>query len=111
MENDLIEIFIGSEIETNYISSILSENNIDHIVENRFNQSLAAGWVSGSAYNSCIVKVNIEDSDKAKQLIKDRDASCMRPGFLPYGSLKDIRNILLQPKRKGRELHFQVPIE
>lgn len=71
MENNLTEIFIGSEIETNYISSILSENNIDYIIENRFNQSLAAGWVSGSTYNGCIVKVNIEDSDKAEQLIKD----------------------------------------
>ena len=71
MENNLIEIFIGSEIETNYISSILSENNIDHIVENRFNQSLTAGWVSGSAYNGCIVKVNIEDSDKAHQLLRE----------------------------------------
>ena len=38
MENNLTEIFIGSEIETAYISSILSDNDIYNIVENRLNQ-------------------------------------------------------------------------
>ena len=71
MENNLTEIFIGSEIETAYISSILSDNDIYNIVENRLNQSLAAGWVSGSAYNGCTINVYIEDADKAKQLIKE----------------------------------------
>lgn len=71
MENNFTEIFIGSEIETAYISSILSDNNIFSIVENRLNQSLAAGWVSGSAYNGCTISVNIEDADKAKLLINE----------------------------------------
>lgn len=71
MENNLIEIFIGSDIDANYISSILIENNIDCIVENTLTQSLSAGWVDGSQYNSTSICVNINDIDKAKQIIDE----------------------------------------
>lgn len=71
MENDLIEIFIGSDIEAGFISSILTENNIDHIIKNDLNQSLSAGWVSGSQYSSSTIQINIKDADKAKQIINE----------------------------------------
>ena len=71
MENDLIKIFTGSDIEANYVAALLKENKIDHIIENQLNQSISAGWVSGSQENSSIIRVNIEDSQKALQLINE----------------------------------------
>ncbi len=71
MNNDIIEIFSGSEIDANYITSILSENNIDFILENTLNNSISAGWVSGSSYNSSIIRVHITDADKALKLINE----------------------------------------
>ncbi len=71
MNNNLIEIYIGSEIETNYIASILHENNIACIIENRLNQSLSAGWASGSSYNSNIIRIDCKDVEKAKQIIHE----------------------------------------
>lgn len=71
MKNDLIKIFTGSDIEANYVAALLKENKIDHIIENQLNQSISAGWVSGSQENSSIIRVNIEDSQKALQLIND----------------------------------------
>lgn len=71
MKNNLVEIYIGSDIEANYISSILAENNIDHIVENILNQSMSAGWASGSPYNSSIIRIDARDAEAAKQIIKE----------------------------------------
>lgn len=71
MGNDLIKIFTGSDIEANYVAALLKESKIDHIIENRLNQSISAGWVSGSQENSSIIRVNIEDSQKALQLINE----------------------------------------
>ncbi len=71
MENDLIKIFTGSDIEANYVAALLKENKINYIIENRLNQSISAGWVSGSQENSSIIRVNIEDSQKALQLINE----------------------------------------
>ena len=71
MENDLIKIFTGSDIEANYVAALLKENKINYIIENRLNQSISAGWVSGSQENSSIIRVNVEDSQKALQLINE----------------------------------------
>lgn len=71
MENNMIKIFIGSDIDANYISSLLVENDIDCIIENTLTQSLSAGWVDGSQYNSTSICVNINDAKKAKQIINE----------------------------------------
>lgn len=71
MGNDLIKIFTGSDIEANYVAALLKKNKINYIIENRLNQSISAGWVSGSQENSSIIRVNIEDSQKALQLINE----------------------------------------
>lgn len=71
MGNDLIKIFTGSDIEANYVAALLKENKINYIIENRLNQSISAGWVYGSQENSSIIRVNIEDSQKALQLINE----------------------------------------
>lgn len=71
MKNYYIEMYTGSDIEVNYIASILSENNIKYIVENTLNESISAGWANGSPYNSCIIKVATNDTDKAKDIINE----------------------------------------
>lgn len=71
MGNNLIEVFSGSDIDANYISSILTENNIDHILDNRLNQSISAGWVSGSFDNSSLIRTNAKDAEKARMLINE----------------------------------------
>lgn len=71
MENNMIEIFIGSDIDANYISSLLVENDIDCKIENTLTQSISAGWVNGSQYNSTSICVNINDAKKARQIINE----------------------------------------
>ncbi len=71
MKNDLIKVFIGSDIEANYIASLLIDNHIQCIVQNELEGSLSAGWVNGSAYNSSIIQVDIADTEKANDIIKE----------------------------------------
>lgn len=71
MKNDLVNIFIGSDIEANYIAALLNDNQIKCLVQNTLEESLSAGWVSGSTYNSSIIRVEIDESEKSKQLIEE----------------------------------------
>lgn len=71
MKNDLVNIFIGSDIEANYIAALLNDNQIKCVVQNTLEESLSAGWVSGSTYNSSIIRVEIDESEKSKQLIEE----------------------------------------
>jgi hypothetical protein len=71
MKNDLVKIFIGSDIEANYIASLLIENQIQCIVHNQLEGSLSAGWVNGSAYNSSIIQIDISDAEQAKNIINE----------------------------------------
>lgn len=71
MKNDLINIFIGSDIDANYIAALLNDNQILCVVQNTLEESLSAGWVSGSTYNSSIIRVGIDDAEKSKQIIEE----------------------------------------
>lgn len=71
MKNDLVNIFIGSDIEANYIAALLIDNQIKCVVQNTLEESLSAGWVSGSAYNSTILRVEIDDAEKSMQIIDE----------------------------------------
>lgn len=71
MRSNLIEIFVGSDIETNYIASLLIENQIQCFVQNQLEGSLSAGWVNGSAYSSSVIRVDIYDAEKARSIISE----------------------------------------
>lgn len=71
MKNNLVNVFIGSDIEANYIASLLIDNQIQCIVQNQLEGSLSAGWVNGSPYNSSIVQIDIADVEKAKNVIDE----------------------------------------
>ncbi len=71
MKNNLVNMFFGSDIEANYVAALLTENQVRCFVQNTLEESSSAGWASGSTYNSSIVRVEIEDEDKAKKIIND----------------------------------------
>lgn len=71
MENNLVNLFVGSNIEANYIASLLIDNNIKCFVQNTLEESMSAGWASGSSDNSSILRVDISDKEKAKNIINE----------------------------------------
>ena len=64
-------MYAGSDIEANYIASLLANNNIKYIIENTLNESISAGWANGSPYNSSVIKVASDDIYNAKEIIND----------------------------------------
>lgn len=71
MENNLINLFVGSDIEANYIAAILADNDIRCFVQNTLEESVSAGWASGSPDNGSIIRVEIADAEKAKSIINE----------------------------------------
>ena len=71
MENNLVNLFVGSDIEANYIASLLIDNNVKCFVQNTLEESISAGWASGSSDNSSIVRVDISDAEQAKNIINE----------------------------------------
>ncbi len=69
MEKDLINLFVGSDIEASYIASLLEENGIPYILRNTMNEGLVAGWASASPDSSCTILVESDSFDKAKSLL------------------------------------------
>lgn len=71
MKNNLVNMFVGSDIEANYVAALLIDNQIRCFVQNTLEESSSAGWAAGSTYNSSIVRVEVEDAEKAKKIIND----------------------------------------
>lgn len=69
MEKDLINLFVGSEIEASYIASLLEENGIPYILRNTMNEGLVAGWASANPDSSSTLLVESDYFDKAKSLL------------------------------------------
>ncbi len=69
MEKGLEKIFIGTDIEANYIAAMLNEESIQCFVRNNFESSLGAGWADGSPKQSTELLVYTEDAEKAKAVV------------------------------------------
>jgi len=69
MEKGLEKIFIGTDIEANYIAAMLNEESIQCFVRNNFESSLGAGWADGSPEQSTELLVYTEDAVKAKAVV------------------------------------------
>lgn len=69
MKKGLVKIFIGTDIEANYIASMLNEDSIQCFVRNNFESSLAAGWADGSSDQSTELLVYPEDAEKARVVV------------------------------------------
>ena len=71
MENNLVKLFIGSDIEANYIASLLHDNNVECILRNSLEESVIAGWVSGSQNASTFIYIESDDVEKAKMILDE----------------------------------------
>lgn len=69
MEKGLEKIFIGTDIEANYIAAMLNEESIPCFVHNNLISSQNAGWVDGNSDQSTVLLVYAEDVDKAKAVV------------------------------------------
>ncbi|MFA8450069.1 MAG: DUF2007 domain-containing protein [Bacteroidales bacterium] len=70
-KEDFKLIFTGSVIQANYLEAYLNENNIPTMIEDSYESSLRAGWVSGSQEDGARMFVNTTDFDKAIGLVDE----------------------------------------
>lgn len=69
MENRFESIYIGTDIEANYIAALLQDEDIPCIVRNNFQSSITIGWADGNPDQSTELLVNAEDVEKAKIIV------------------------------------------
>jgi hypothetical protein len=67
---DVKLVFTGSAIEASFIAELLEENGIDYIFRNTLDESIIAGWASGSPEDSGLIFVEKKDFETAKDIIK-----------------------------------------
>ncbi|MBW7846808.1 MAG: DUF2007 domain-containing protein [Bacteroidales bacterium] len=75
MSQDLVQVYTGSIVEANFIKEILAENNISSILRDTLEESVIAGWGSGSPEDSALIFVENAFAEKATQVINDYMAS------------------------------------
>ena len=69
-QENLKLVFTGSNIEANFVKSILEDNSIGALVRNTLRESLTAGWVSGAPEDSSRVFVTEDHFEKSESLVK-----------------------------------------
>ena len=69
MEKGFVKIFIGTDIEANYIAAMLNDENIQCFVRNILESSLGAGWADGSPDQSTELLVYPDDAEKAQAIV------------------------------------------
>ena len=69
MDNRYESVFLGTDIEANYIAAMLQDEDIPCIVRNNFQSSITTGWADGNPDQSTELLVNAEDLEKAKQIV------------------------------------------
>ena len=69
MEKAIVKVFIGTDIEANYIAALLMDNDIQCMVRNAFQASVSAGWADGNPMQSTVIFVYEEDAEKALGIV------------------------------------------
>ena len=69
--DDLTRVFTGSFVEAKFVASILEDNGIAAMVRNTLEESIIAGWASGSPEDAGLVFVAEHDVEKARALIEE----------------------------------------
>lgn len=69
-QEGLILVFTGSNVDANFIKSILEDNGIGCLVRDSLIESTLAGWASGSPEDSSRIFVKQEHEMGAKDLIE-----------------------------------------
>lgn len=71
MENELKKIYSGSVVESDFICSILEENDIQFLIRNFQEESLVAGWAASTIEGDTSVYVFAKDYDRAMQILEE----------------------------------------
>lgn len=71
MSTDLIRVYTGSIVEAKFLVGMLRENNITAILRDTIEESVIAGWGSGSPEDSALVFVENALAEKALKIIND----------------------------------------
>jgi len=75
MENEIKQVYVGTLVESEFISSILEENDIQFLIRNFQEESLVAGWAANTIKGDAAVYVFTKDYDKAMLLLDEIKAS------------------------------------
>jgi hypothetical protein len=70
-QDGIKRIFTGSPVEARYICELMDEAGIGVMLRNTLNESLIAGWASGSPEDAVRVFVADHDFDKAMKIVDD----------------------------------------
>ena len=70
-DENLKRVFTGSVVEAHFIASLLEENGIGALVRNTLEESVIAGWASGSSEDAGLVFVAQYHEEQAKVLIEE----------------------------------------
>jgi len=70
--DDLVRIFVGSEIEAGFISGLLRENGIECLTRNLYYEGLNAGWGAAMPGNGSEVYVTKSNKAAALEIINNR---------------------------------------
>ncbi|MDP3461485.1 MAG: DUF2007 domain-containing protein [Bacteroidales bacterium] len=71
MNEELSHVFTGSEIDADFIQKLLEENGIGVLNRNTMQESLIAGWASGSPEDACQLYVEEFNAIKAAKIVAD----------------------------------------
>lgn len=71
-ENEVLkQVYTGSYLEAQFIGSLLEDNGIGALVRNTLEESVIAGWASGSPEDAGLVFVAECHEEQAKALIEE----------------------------------------
>ena len=68
-DDELKRVFTGSNLDANFLKSILEENGIGVMLRNTLRESLAGGYVSGAPEDSTRVFVEEKNYEEAMKLV------------------------------------------
>ena len=71
MDIKLTKIFLGTDIEANYIAAMLQDEDINCVVRNAFQASITVGWADGNPSQSTELFVNESDVEKARKIVEN----------------------------------------
>ncbi len=75
MTQDLALVYTGSIVEATFICEILNESGIVTILRDTLEESVIAGWASGSPEDSALIFVENTLAEKAQKIINDYKAT------------------------------------
>ena len=70
-QEELVQVYTGSVVESNYIKELLEENGIGALVRNTLSESMVAGWASGAPEDAALVFVAKHHVASAKLIIEE----------------------------------------